>query len=116
MVRLLAAKSAPLTKTVALPEVPYPPAELWLLTITVWLAEAPRPFRVMYGLFAGIVTISRYVPGAMVMVRRLVLFAGTASTAACTVVYWPLPSAATVAPAVLVTNAHCLLVFAVHVS
>src|SRR4051794_16229236 len=32
----------------------------------------------------------------MLMVARLLLFAATALTAACTVLYWPLPSAATV--------------------
>src|SRR3954471_14983955 len=41
-------------------------------------------------------TISRYVPALMLMVTRLVLLAATALTAACTVEYWPEPSAATV--------------------
>lgn len=39
MVRLVAAKSCPLTKTVALPDVPYPAAELWLLTMIVLPAD-----------------------------------------------------------------------------
>jgi hypothetical protein len=45
--RFVAVKSCPLTKTVALPEVPNPPAELWLFTITVLLADEPRPCKVM---------------------------------------------------------------------
>ena len=47
-------------------------------------------------MFAGMVTISRYVAGLIVMVTDLVLPAGTASIAAWIVVYLPVPSAATV--------------------
>src|SRR5215212_1842410 len=72
----------------------------------------------MYGLLDGIVTISRYLPALIVMTWRVVLLAGTASIAACTVVYLPLPSEATVGVALLAAflKAHCLLVLAVQVS
>jgi hypothetical protein len=49
----------------------------------------------------------------IVIVTRLVLPAGTASIAACTVRYVPLPSAATVGVATETgVNSHCLFVFA----
>jgi hypothetical protein len=69
---------------------------LRLLTITTLPGPEPVPFSVMYGLFDGMLTISRYVPGLMLMVTRRALLVGTALTAACTVGYWPEPTAATV--------------------
>src|SRR3954467_7691096 len=55
----------------------------------------------------------------MVMTRRLVLFAGTASIAACTVQYVPEPSAATVGFVPVPVTAlkdHCIRATSEHVS
>jgi hypothetical protein len=56
-----------------------------LKTITVFDGPEPSPCNVMYGLFDGTRMTPRYVPALIVMTRRVVLFAGTASIAACTV-------------------------------
>ncbi|CAM5730560.1 hypothetical protein SHIRM173S_10909 [Streptomyces hirsutus] len=62
------------------------PAAL-LKTITVSLRLPPVPCTVMCGLFDGTWTVSRYVPGLTEINTRDGLFAGTAFTAAWTVVY-----------------------------
>ncbi|CAM5725946.1 hypothetical protein SVIOM74S_02273 [Streptomyces violarus] len=56
----------------------------------------PVPWMVTCGLLDGTLTSSRYVPGLTAITTRDGLLAGTAFTAACTVVYCPLPSLATV--------------------
>lgn len=71
------------------------PAEL-PYTMTVSLRLPPVPWMVTCGLFDGTFTTSRYVPGLTEITTREALLAGTAFTAACTVLYWPEPSAATV--------------------
>ncbi|MDQ0831863.1 hypothetical protein QF032_003707 [Streptomyces achromogenes] len=62
----------------------------------VSLRLPPVPWMVTCGLLLGTFTSSRYVPGLTAITTREGLLAGTAFTAACTVVYCPLPSLATV--------------------
>ncbi len=101
--RLRAWKPSASTATVALPLVPYVPEPFGLgvpdalpNTITVSLRLRPEPAIVTCGLFAGTRTLSRYVPGATEMTTREGLFAGTASTAFCTLVNCAPPPLATV--------------------